>query len=64
MAALERPPELEHPMTFPFGRLCIYSTGVTLRAATEAERAESIAAAAHDGGAGVIIVDGVSCYVD
>ena len=51
-------------MTFPFGRLCIYSTGATVRAATEAERAESIAAAAHDGGSGVIIVDGVSCYVD
>jgi hypothetical protein len=51
-------------MTFPFGRLIVYSTGLTLRAATEAERAESIAAAAHDGGAGVILVDGESCYVD
>jgi len=50
-------------MTFPFGRLCIYSTGATVRAATEAERDASIAAAEHDGGSGVIIVDGVSCYV-
>ena len=54
----------EPPMTFPFGRLCIYSTGLTLRAATEAERAASIAAAELDGGSGVIVVDGVSCYVD
>ena len=49
--------------TSPFGRLVVYSTGTTLRPATESERAESIAAAAHDGGAGVILVDGDSCYV-
>ena len=64
MAALRPATGMEHPMTFPFGRLCIYSTGTTVRAATESERAASIAAAEHDGGAGVIIVDGVSCYVD
>ena len=37
-----------------FGRLIVYSTGTDLRAATEAERAASVAAAQHDGGAGVI----------
>lgn len=47
----------------PFGYLCMYATGATIRPATESERAESIAAAAHDGGAGVFLVDGESCYV-
>lgn len=42
--------------------LYTYETAEYLRPATAAELAESIAAARHDGGAGVIIVDGVRCY--
>ena len=41
-----------------------YKTGETIRAATIAEYEASKAAAETDGGAGVIVVDGVSCYVD
>lgn len=41
-----------------------YRTGEAIRPATDAELAASIAAAETDGGAGVIKVDGVSCYVD
>lgn len=41
-----------------------YDTGEELRDATPAELAASVAAARHDGGAGVIEVDGVRCYVD
>lgn len=48
----------------PFGALCVYATTERLRSATEAERDASIEAARHDGGAGVIEVDGVSCYVE
>ena len=40
-----------------------YDTGEELRAATASELAESVEAARHDGGAGVIRVDGVRCYV-
>lgn len=40
-----------------------YHTGEYIRAASEAELAASIEAAKVDGGAGVIEVDGVSCYV-
>lgn len=47
-----------------FGRLCEYRTGRTLRAASEAERAASRAAARNDAGRGVILVDGASCYVE
>jgi len=46
------------------GRLMDYKTGRTLRSATAEEHAESIAAAARDGGSGVITVDGRSCYVE
>lgn len=45
------------------GTLCNYRTGDAIRAATAAEREESMSAAASDGGAGVIVVEGVSCYV-
>lgn len=41
-----------------------YETGETIRAATIAEYEASRAAAETDGGAGVIVVDGVSCFVD
>ena len=45
------------------GGLHDYETGDFLRPATSAEAAESRAAAALDGGAGVIRVDGRRCYV-
>lgn len=41
-----------------------YETGRAIRQATEAEIAASIEAAKHDGGAGVILVDGVACYAE
>lgn len=44
--------------------LCLYETGETLRKATFAERRRSQLAAQTDGGAGVIRVDGQSCYVE
>lgn len=40
-----------------------YKTGEQIRNATSAELTASIDAAEHDGGTGVIVVDGVSCYV-
>jgi len=40
-----------------------YDTGEELRDATPDEVVESVEAARHDGGAGVIEVDGVRCYV-
>lgn len=47
------------------GTLCNYRTGDAIRAATAAEREESVGAAASDGGAGVIEVEGIQfpCYV-
>jgi hypothetical protein len=45
------------------GSLHDYQTGAYIRPATADERAESVEAAEHDGGAGVILVDGRSCYV-
>lgn len=39
-----------------------YATGQPIRSATEAELAESIEQAKFDGGSGVIVVDGRSCY--
>lgn len=47
----------------PYGILYDYDTSDALRPATAAERAESVEAAKHDGGAGVIRVDGRRCYV-
>lgn len=40
-----------------------YRTNKTIRTATVEEAAESVAAARNDGGAGVITVDGIPCYV-
>jgi len=48
----------------PTPTLHSYETGEELRDATPAELAESVEAARHDGGAGVIMADGVRCYVD
>lgn len=39
-----------------------YRTGVELRSALHAELAASEEAARHDGGAGVILVNGIPCY--
>lgn len=41
-----------------------YNTNNALRAATNCELSDSLEAAKHDGGAGVILVDGQSCYVE
>ncbi len=46
-----------------FGDLMDYDTAEVIRPATQEERDASIEAAEHDGGAGVIAVDGRSCYV-
>jgi hypothetical protein len=46
------------------GTLCDYNTGATIREATAEETKASIDAAKRDGGAGVILVDGKSCYVE
>ena len=51
-------------MTTEHGTLCDYQTGESIRPATADERAESIDAARHDGGAGVIEIDGRLCYVE
>lgn len=45
-------------------KLIDYNTNETIRVATDAEHAASLAAAEIDGGAGVIDVDGRRCYVD
>jgi hypothetical protein len=45
-------------------RLMRYSDATTIRAATADELEASIDAARRDGGAGVIIVDGIRCYVE
>lgn len=44
--------------------LCDFETGETLRLATPEEARASAAAAEHDGGAGVIEVDGRACFVE
>lgn len=46
------------------GWLCDYRSGERIRPATAAEQGESQEQAEHDGGAGVITVDGVRCYVE
>jgi hypothetical protein len=40
-----------------------YKTGESIRNATPEELQASAEAAQHDGGSGVIVVDGQSCYV-
>lgn len=57
-------PTFERPATATPGDLHDYRTGEYIRPATQAETDESIAQAARDGGAGVIAVDGRSCYVE
>ena len=43
--------------------LCDYRTGETIRHATADEACDSREAAEHDGGSGVIMIGGRSCYV-
>jgi len=43
--------------------LHLYETGEMIRVASAAELAESIETSHHDGGAGVIKVNGKRCYV-
>jgi len=45
-------------------KLCDYDTAEVIREATEEEAASSREAAKHDGGAGVLLVDGRRCYVE
>lgn len=45
-------------------RLMKYDDASVIREATMEEWEESVEAAKHDGGAGVIEVSGVSCYVE
>ena len=40
-----------------------YSDATTIRPATSEEQQQSMGASLHDGGAGIITVDGVDCYV-
>ena len=40
-----------------------YKTGKIIRIATEIELQESIEASKHDGGAGIITIENVNCYV-
>ncbi len=51
-------------MNDPTPTLNDYRTNEVLRAATPEEILASEEAAAHDGGAGVIEVDGRSCFVE
>ena len=46
-----------------YGTLVNYQTNETIRAATHEEMTRSVEQAKRDGGAGVIEVDGVPCYV-
>lgn len=51
-------------MTTTYGTLMDYVTGESIRPATAEEAYRSTNAAAKDGGAGVIDVDGRRCYVE
>jgi hypothetical protein len=60
-----RVPDLEeYHTTADSGTLTNYRTGESIRPATEQERTDSREAAKTDGGAGVIEIDGVRCYVE
>lgn len=50
--------------TETYGDLKDYTTGAYIRPATADEQAASRKAAEKDGGAGVIEIDGRSCYVE
>lgn len=61
----ERPMSIDtEKTTAPHGYLCNYQTGERIRPATDEEQFDSQEAAQYDGGAGVIEVDGVSCFVE
>jgi hypothetical protein len=57
------PKKRKAPRKRSHGTLTDYKTGASLRPATAAEAKASKAAARRDGGAGVIAVDGRSCFV-
>lgn len=57
-----RDTDREHIMQYSGPTLHRYYDGSIIRHASEGELAASIEAAEHDGGAGVIEVDGVDCY--
>ena len=60
-----KPGKIKHmTVTTKAPSLINYQTGEFIRMATKAETHESLAAAEYDGGAGVIVVDGVSCWVE
>jgi len=54
---------LAEDLAMPLFELIDYRTDEFIRKATQAEYEASVDAAEHDGGAGVIEVDGRSCYV-
>jgi hypothetical protein len=56
--------EFDPAQTSEHGSLLDYATGDFIRPATADESSRSIASAEITGGAGVITVDGRSCYVD
>lgn len=64
IAATRVPKTTTTAQTTDHGTLMTYDTAETLRRATAEERAASIEAAKRDGGAGVVLVDGRSCYVE
>jgi len=49
--------------TFEWGAVLDAETHVALRAATEDEFRNSVNNACYDGGFGMIVVDGKSCYI-
>lgn len=61
-------PNMDSVVEVPIARRCPhhvhnYATGAVIRRATWAELARSLAAAAEDGGRGVVDLDGVAVYV-
>ena len=58
----QKPLSMNTEITVSSATLYDYKTGEAIRSATAAELAASIKAAKTDGGAGVIVVDGRSCY--
>lgn len=56
-------PAAQHAPVARLHSMYDYRTGDYIGTATQAELEQSVEAAQHDGGSGVIVVDGVSCYV-
>jgi hypothetical protein len=62
MTTMKTPQRLRSPKQ-SYGTLSNYRTGDSIRPATKAEAAASKKAARTDGGAGIIIVNGVPSFV-